>query len=308
MRRLTALLVVVVLGLSGCASDGTTRGSDSTGASPTRPTSSASADATTIRSYVALGDSYTAAPYVYLTDVANGCLRSNGNYPALLAEQLGIAKHVDVSCSGATSEDLAGRQNTFRQQTVAPQLAAVGRDTDLVTLGIGGNDFGLFGSLVGTCPISGPQGGIFAPRDGVRCGQVELRRASDDVRRIGSLITRDLRAVHRKAPDAIVVLVGYPRILDPSRSCPKVLPVARRDAIALDAVTRSLSQQMKAAADRTQSVFVDLYAASKGHDACAGKQAWVNGVRTDTGRAAALHPFAEEQRAAADLIARAVER
>ncbi len=305
MRRLATLLVVALLGLSGCGADGATTGS---GGSPTGPTSSASGDATTIRRYVALGDSYTAAPYVYLTDVANGCLRSSGNYPALLAERLGVAKHVDVSCSGATSRDLAGRQNTFQQQTVPPQLAAVTRDTDLVTLGIGGNDFGLFGSLVGTCPISGPQGRIFAPREGVRCGQVDVPVASADVRRIGALITRDLRAIHRKAPDATVVLVGYPRILDPTRFCPKVLPVARRDTIALNAVTRSLSRQMRSAADRTGSLFVDLYAASKGHDVCAGKKAWVNGVRTDTGRAAALHPFAEEQRAVAGLIAHAVER
>ena len=300
MRRLATLLVVALLGLSGCGTDGATTGSDGI------PGGSASS-ARTIHRFVALGDSYTAAPYVYLTDVANGCLRSNGNYPALLAQRLGVAKHVDVSCSGATSKDLFGRQGTFQQQTVPPQLAAVTRDTDLVTLGIGGNDFGLFGSLVGTCPISGPQGRIFAPSDGVRCGQVDLRKASADVRRIGALITRDLRAIHRKAPEATVVLVGYPRILDPSRSCPKVLPVAPRDTIALDAVTRSLSRQMRAAADRTGSVFVDLYAASKGHDVCAGKDAWVNGVRTDTSRAAALHPFAEEQRAAAGLIVHALE-
>ena len=305
MRRLASLLVVALLGLSGCGSDGVTRAS---GGGATRPTSSALTDATAIRRYVALGDSYTAAPYVYLTDVANGCLRSSGNYPALLAEELGVAKHVDVSCSGATSKDLAGRQNTFQRQTVPPQLAAVTRETDLVTVGIGGNDFGLFGSLVGTCPIRGPRGGIFAPREAVRCGQVDLRKASGDVRRIGSLVTRDLRAIHRKAPNATVVLVGYPRIVSPGRSCPKVLPVARPDTIALDAVARSLSRQMKAAADRTGSVYVDLYAASKGHDVCAGKRAWVNGVSTDTGRAAALHPFAEEQRAAADLVAQAIQR
>ncbi len=301
MRRLAILLVVALLGLSGCGADGTTTGSG--GGS----TSSGSADATKIRRYVALGDSYTAAPYVYLTDVAGGCLRSSGNYPALLGAKLDV-KHVDVSCSGATSKDLTGRQNTFQEQTVPPQLAAVTRDTDLVTVGIGGNDFGLFGSLVGTCPISGPQGRIFAPSEGVRCGQVDVRVASADVRRIGALVTRDLRAIHRKAPDATVVLVGYPRILDPTRSCPKVLPVDRRDTVALNAVTRSLSQQMRSAAERTGSVFVDLYAASKGHDACAGKKAGVNGVRTDTGRAAALHPFAEEQRAAAGLIAQAIDR
>ena len=300
MRRLTTLLVVALLGLSGCGTDGATTGSDGSRGDP-------ASSASTIRRYVALGDSYTAAPYVYLTDVAGGCLRSSGNYPALLGAKLDV-KHVDVSCSGATSKDLTGRQNTFQEQTVPPQLAAVTRDTDLVTVGIGGNDFGLFGSLVGTCPISGPQGRIFAPSEGVRCGQVDVRVASADVRRIGALVTRDLRAIHRKAPEATVVLVGYPRILDPTRSCPKVLPVDRRDTVALNAVTRSLSQQMRSAAERTGSVFVDLYAASKGHDACAGKKAWVNGVRTDTGRAAALHPFAEEQRAAAGLIAQAIDR
>ena len=109
-----------------------------------------------------------------------------------------------------------------------PQLAAVTRDTDLVTVGIGGNDFGLFGSLVGTCPISGPQGRICAPREASGAGRstcAGVRRRPQDR---GPDHAR-LRAIHRKAPDATVVLVGYPRILDPTRSCPKVLPVARRD-------------------------------------------------------------------------------
>ncbi len=303
MRPLAALLLVALLGLAGCGSD-----QPSTAAGPTSAAPRASADAESIRRYVALGDSYTAAPYVYLTDVANGCLRSSGNYPALLATKLEVGKHVDVSCSGATSKDLTDRQQTFRSQSVPPQLSAVTRDTDLVTLGIGGNDDGLFGSLVGTCPISGPKGGLFTAPKGVRCGQVDVASASAAVRRIGKLIRNDLTEVHRRAPDATVVLVGYPRIVTPGRTCPKALPVAQRDTIALDAVTRSLSQVMRTSAERTKSVFVDLYASSKGHDACAGKQAWVNGVHTDTNRAAALHPFAEEQRAVAALIAQAIDR
>ncbi len=303
MRPLAALLLVALLGLAGCGSDAPSKGA---GASPTRPSSSASADPRPVERYVSLGDSYTAAPYVYLTDVANGCLRSSGNYPALLAKKLAVARHVDVSCSGATSKDLTSRQNTFQRETVPPQLDAVTDDTDLVTLGIGGNDFGLFGALVGTCPISGPRGGFFTAPKGVRCGQVDPKDATADVRRIGRLIRANLAEVHRRAPDATVVLVGYPRIVTPERTCPRTLPVERRDTIALDAVTRSLSHQMRTAAQRTGSVFVDLYAASKGHDACAGRQAWVNGVHTDTDRAAALHPFAEEQDAVADLIVRAV--
>jgi lysophospholipase L1-like esterase len=272
-----------------------------TDGSPTRPPPA-------IGRYVALGDSYTAAPYVYLTDVANGCLRSDNNYPAQLAKRLRARRMVDVSCSGATSLDLLQRQRTFQKQSVAPQLDAVTAGTDLVTIGMGGNDFGLFGSLVGTCPISGPGGQVFAPEKGVRCGQVDVARARSDVAAIGRLLTRDLRRIHQRAPHATVVLVGYPRIVSPGARCPRTVPVARGDAAQLDTVTRLLSTTMRAAAASTGTRYVDLYAASRGHDACAGKQAWVNGVHTDTNRAAALHPFVEEQTAVADLIARAVDR
>ena len=40
-------------------------------------------------SYVALGDSFTAAPGIPETDGSDGCLRSSHNYPSLVAEQLG---------------------------------------------------------------------------------------------------------------------------------------------------------------------------------------------------------------------------
>jgi hypothetical protein len=35
--------------------------------------------------YVALGDSYVAAPLVPVTDVANGCFRSSAHYPSICA-------------------------------------------------------------------------------------------------------------------------------------------------------------------------------------------------------------------------------
>jgi hypothetical protein len=105
-----------------------------------------------------------------------------------------------------------------------------------------------------------------------------------------------------------VVLVGYPRIVSPGTSCPQTVPVGRADAVQLNGVTRLLNTTMRAAAKTTSSRYVDLYTASAGHDACAGKQAWVNGVHTDTNRAAALHPFVAEQTAVADLIAKLVDR
>jgi lysophospholipase L1-like esterase len=266
------------------------------------PAASAPAPAPIAR-YVALGDSYTAAPYVYLTDVANGCLRSNGNYPALLARALKVTKLVDVSCSAATTQDLTGPQRTFNAK-LPPQLDAVTRATRLVTVGIGGNDFGLFASLSSGCPLVGPEGAPLAkPDPSKRCGQVDLAAATRNIHGVRLLVTRSLELVHHKAPKATVVLVGYPRITSTTPSCPKQLPVSRTDAVAVDALTHRLSDAMRSAAKASHSLFVDMYAASKGHDVCAGPAAWVNGVKTDTNRAASLHPFAEEQRAVADRIA-----
>ena len=45
----------------------------------------------------------------------------------------------------------------------------------------------------------------------------------------------------------------------------------------------------------------DHLAASRGHDVCAGKDAWVNGI-VPSDEAAPLHPFAVEQKAVADLV------
>ena len=60
--------------------------------------------------YVSLGDSYTAAPLVLnLTGTPLGCLRSDHNYPSLVAAALGVASFRDVSCSAATTDHMTTR-------------------------------------------------------------------------------------------------------------------------------------------------------------------------------------------------------
>ena len=107
--------------------------------------------------YVALGDSYSAAPLVpgppgklgMRSDPA-GCARSWNNYPAHLAGYLDVASYTDVTCSGAQVADFFAPQGGGQQGAPA-QLDALSADTDLVTVGIGGNDYGLFGSLIQSC-------------------------------------------------------------------------------------------------------------------------------------------------------------
>ena len=106
--------------------------------------------------YAALGDSFTAGPLVPLQGGhPPGCLRSDHNYPHLVAAAAGMAL-ADVSCSGARTDHLFGPQAVLGGPN-PPQLDAVGPGTGVVTVGIGGNDIG-FAEIVTTCFAALPLG------------------------------------------------------------------------------------------------------------------------------------------------------
>jgi lysophospholipase L1-like esterase len=290
-------LLLALTALAGC--------SDASGSTPAPPR--ATARATTqqppaeleppgIERYVALGDSFTAAPFVPTTSLAEGCLRSSGNFPSLLAADLG-AELTDVSCSGADTDDMAGRQPVAGGQgTVAPQLRAVTPDTDLVTLGIGGNDANLYATLTRAC-TSPPSG------DGDSCERRLLDEYGDPasvIDSVGRSVTEVLRQVRRSAPDATVALIGYPRLASPDEDCPD-FPLAEGDAEFLAGVEGRLNEALRRSARAGGAEFVDLHSASQGHEICSDDP-WVNGRTTDQSRALAYHPFAEGQRAVADEL------
>jgi lysophospholipase L1-like esterase len=249
-------------------------------------------------SYVAMGDSYTAAPLVPSTDTSNGCLRSSGNYPALVAAAMPSATFVDVSCSGADTSSLTGAQQT-NSGPQRPQFDALSRRTDLVTIGIGGNDSNLFGTLVGTCSQlrdSDPSGSPCRER---------LTAAGNDpigtaLREIRSHVREAVAGIRDRAPDAIVVVVGYPQIVPASGTCPQLLPLATGDYAYGRRLNKGLADAVRLGA-RQADAYVDVFAASAGHDICAADP-WINGIRTDPSRALAFHPFAEEQQAVAGLV------
>ena len=229
--------------------------------------------------YAALGDSFAAGPLIPVTEANSGCFRSNANYPRLLASALAVPTLHDVTCSAARTRNLTQAQHTLVGTRVPPQLDALDDDTDLVTLEIGGNDFGLFSSGVSDTE---PPAGV--------------------VQRIGRRVQVALREVHERAPGAQVVLVGYPRLVDPDTSCPRRLPYADDQLATAYAVQSGLNDGMRRAAGATGSAFVDLFAASEGHGICS-REPWVNGSRTVRGRALAYHPLARGMEAAAEAIA-----
>jgi lysophospholipase L1-like esterase len=250
--------------------------------------------------YVAIGDSYSAGSLIPTTDVANGCFRSDHDYPSLVARALG-AKLQDHTCSGATTSSFSASQ----YPDVPPQKKALGKRTTLVTVGLGGNDQQVFRTLIERCPALRASNPTGAPcRDEMRAGgkDVLLANLSATAKRL----TTVLRQVRIRAPHAQVLAVGYPQIVDPAHVCAK-LPLAAGDYAYAEQVNRALTDAVRRAAAATGTTYVDVWALSKGHDICSDDP-WVNGAQDARNKAPRYHPFLAEHEAVAKLVASMVTR
>lgn len=248
--------------------------------------------------YVALGDSFTAAPLASKTRTTDGCLRSRHNYPALIAAALKRTHLEDRSCSGADTTSLIGVQQTLGGLAPA-QFDALSENTSLVTIGIGGNDFSIYGTLLGTCPSLRHRDPTGAP-----CRKQLTSRGTDrllaHVAELGPRMTAIIAGIRDRSPNAEIVVVGYPNAIPAVGTCPD-LPLAEGDYAYAANVNATMARTQKRAAQRAGATYIDVYAASKGHDICSDDP-WVNGSVTSADTALAYHPLIAEQRAVAQLV------
>ncbi|MET8973988.1 SGNH/GDSL hydrolase family protein [Streptomyces sp. NPDC004539] len=245
--------------------------------------------------YVALGDSYTSGPKIPAqTGTPAGCERSDRNYPALVARQLKTPL-TDVSCSGATLDDLSAAQDTD-DGTNPAQLTALTKDTRLVTLGIGGNDVG-FASTITECVKLGVRHQLesaFRSADAdAPCEKKYDTEVTDKIGALGGKLTRALQEIERRAPDAKVYVVGYPEIFpgdDEAASCGGQLGLAPGDVGFLREQEQRLNSALRKAASGAGASYVDTYRPSEGRGACAAKDVrWVEPLMP-TAPAAPVHP------------------
>lgn len=212
--------------------------------------------------YVALGDSYSAASGVLPPDPTAypACLRSTRNYPHLIAARAG-ARLRDVTCGGSRTRDFYHSQ----YHGVEPQLGALRRRTQLVTMTIGGNNNGTFINTITRC---GAEGLSTAGR-GSPCKERYGASFTREIRsRTYPALVKGLRAVHRRAPRAEVAILGYPWILPRRIGCFDKMPVARGDVPYLHHIQWTLNDVIRRAAAATSSVYVNMSRVSQGHDAC----------------------------------------
>ncbi|MCW2797339.1 SGNH/GDSL hydrolase family protein [Nocardioides sp.] len=310
-----AAAAALLVPLAGCASGAPESGpipapkptSSSSAAGSTEPTPTAphsqGVDPGAYPTYVALGDSFTAAPLASKTDPGDGCLRSRHNYPALIAAAMAGTKLDDRSCAGADTTSLIGVQNT-PQGVVPAQFDALATDTSLVTVGIGGNDFGIYGTLIGTCPglrASDPTGSPC--QDQLTAGGTDQLLA--EVAKLGPRLTSTIAGIRDRSPDAEIVVVGYPSAIAAGSTCPDLLPLADGDYAYAARINAALAETQKRAAKKADALYIDTFAASEGHDICS-PDPWVNGQVTSADTALAFHPLLAEQRAVAQLVLRAL--
>lgn len=251
--------------------------------------------------YVALGDSFTSAPLVANQNAQPaGCLRSDADYPSLVAKALHPRSFTDVSCYGASSYDMTHPERTIFQQN-PPQFNALSADDSLVTVQVGGDDVGfqriLFtcGGLSVTDPFGSPCMDHYT--DG---GTDQLAQA---IARTAPKITAVLRGIHERAPHARIMLIGYPDLLPTQGSgCWPWVPIARGDVPYLRTVETRLNAMLATAAATAGASYVDTYAGTIGHDACEPSGVkWVEGL-IPTSLAAPMHPNAAGEQAMARLI------
>lgn len=286
-RAVLGLAATTLLMVSACTSDESAP--EPAGATPSAAPSTA---AETEGGYVALGDSYAAGPGIQPADTDQpGCFRSEANWPNLLAEAEEFDL-VDVTCSGATTESAVDGVGSGDE--VPSQLDALSEDTSLVTVGIGGNDGGLFTSLIQSCATTA-----------ATCQQYVEQQAPGVLTTITDNVAALLGQVAEKSPDAQVVLVGYPRLAPESGTCellgvpPDAVENARR-------IEQGLEDALAAAATSAGVSFVSMRQVSLGHDVCAGDDAWVNGAQVTDGDGIVFHPRSAGMQAVADEVAQSL--
>lgn len=251
--------------------------------------------------YVALGDSFTAGPLIPNQSTEPlGCLRSDRNYPHLVAQATGYAL-TDVSCSGADTDDMFSEQGVTPGPN-PPQLNALDAGTDLVTLGIGGNDIG-FGSIIEDCVTVWPFGSPCRDQY-TEGGQDEL---SNRIAATAPKVSNVLEAIAQRSPEAHVLVVGYPAIVPHSGfGCWPSLPLAWADVAYVREKHIELNAMLAEQAALHGATYVDVYTPSQGRDACASPtNRWVEPL-VPASLAAPVHPNARGMAGMADVIDDAV--
>ena len=223
------------------------------------------------REYVALGDSYSSGLGTgsYLED-GTACRRSPYAYPALVAARTGHTLDLRA-CARARVADVT-----------ALQLDALDAGTDQVTISVGGNDAGFF-AVMARCAL---------PRWLGRGGSAIDRARAYVTGTLPAVLAALYADVRSRAPEATVVVVGYPQVFN-GEDCNAGTWFSPSEQARLNATTELVNATTAAAAEAAGFAFADPTRRFTGHAVC-DDEAWVNGLSSPV--AESYHPTRRGQR------------
>ncbi|GAB90778.1 GDSL-type esterase/lipase family protein [Gordonia rhizosphera] len=146
-----------------------------------------------------------------------------------------------------------------------PQLNRITPRTNLVTIGIGGNDVGLI-PLAQECVEDG-----LANKS---CRDAHVRNGVDDVTRAFNLTEPKIEAMIRQvrtraAKDVRILVVNYlEAVPDNGKGCYPIVPVRPVDAAWFTQKYQQLNAMLATAARNQNAQLVDTYTATIGHNVC----------------------------------------
>ncbi|MCP2267218.1 SGNH/GDSL hydrolase family protein [Promicromonospora thailandica] len=205
-------------------------------------------------SYVALGDSYSSGTgtRTYIND-GTECLRSTYAYASLTAAAKGYTLNFRA-CSGAVVADVS-----------STQVGALSSSTRFVTISVGGNDAG-FADVLTECALpawaSDCAGAVAGARTFIQ---------STLPGRLGTLYT----AIRTRAPNAKVVVVGYPKIFM-GEDCNIATFFSPEDEAALNNAVVLINSVTASASSAKGFTFVNPVSRFTGHAVCDSTE-WING-------------------------------
>ena len=231
--------------------------------------------------YVALGDSFTSGVGTARYTFSLPCLRGPRAYPAIIDRRRPDTRLVFRACAAAQT-----------RHVLATQVSSLTASTDLVTVGIGGNDVG-FAKIVLTCSFHGTRTCVRA-----------IERAEASAREtLPGRLDRVYEEIKRRSPGARVVVLGYPRLFGEPRVCDVAPGFNATEQRRVNGGADALAGVIRARARAHGFRFVDPRRAFRAHGIC-DADAWINGV--EDGPVEAYHPNRRGHAALSILVRRAL--
>ena len=232
--------------------------------------------------YVALGDSYSsgvgAGDY---TSASGSCDQSTNAYGQLWANANSPSSFSFEACSGATTTNV-----------LDSQLAPLNSSTSLVSITIGGNDVG-FSSVMETCVLDSTSSCVSAVDTAESEAENQLPAKLDAV----------YSAIASDAPNAHVVVLGYPELYDLSQSS-GCIGLSTTDRTDLNQAADTLDNVIQTQAEDYGFTYVDVRPYFSGHEIC-DSSSWLHSVNildidesyhpTASGQSGAYYPVFSSQ-------------